>query len=227
MDGTNTYYVKRALGDTWTNLLSLFDGLRILRIDGFMNKGEPINVFTQQWISSQKEDYLVTAKDENNVPIVIRKNKDIDITFVVSDKYATGEIDVRAMHDAFIAYMTDGAIYLKSNYAERALRCVCLKDYKPTLVKLQRGSAKNYMTGTLTLHALDERAGDDDGYIGNPYPTPSDEGGDTQTPAQPIYTTQVVDVALNKTQAALNQEFHNKPSASFSYANEVLTITTQ
>lgn len=225
----NEYLVRRGTQE-FATIASLFDGVRVLKIDGYTSQGAPKNIYTAAWVNSQKEDYLIT--DQQTIAgvdydVVFRENVDLEITFAVSDKYTDNTIDVRVQHDAFIAYMTAGALYVKSNYANRTLRCVCLKDYKPTLQKLQRVRGSNYITGTLTLHILDVRAGDDDGYIGNPYPTPSDEGGDTPTPAQPIYTTQVVDIALNKTQAALNQEFHSKPSATFSYANEVLTITTQ
>lgn len=225
----NEYLVKRG-SQEFATIASLFEGVRVLKIDGYTSQGAPKNIYTASWVNSQKEDYLIT--DQQTIAgveydVVFRENVDLEITFAVSDKYTSNTIDVRAQHDAFVAYMTAGALYVKSNYANRTLRCVCLKEYKPTLQKLQRSKGSNYITGTITLHILDVRAGDDDGYIGNPYPTPSESGGDTPTPTQPIYTTQVVDVALNKTQAELNQEFRNKQSVVFSYENEVLTISTQ
>lgn len=223
---SNEYLVRRG-SQSFSTIPSLFDGVRVLKIDGYTSVGEPKNIYTASWVNAQGEDYMVT--DQETVAGIVydkvfRANKDIDITFVVSDKYATGTIDVRAQHDAFVAYITDGALYFKSNYVNRTLRCVCLKSYKPTIAKLQRPVGRNYIMGTITLHSLDERAGDGDGYIGNPYPQPS--GGDTPTPTPTqIYTTQVYDVTLAKMQNVLNQEFAAIPTVEMSYANETLSIT--
>jgi hypothetical protein len=87
------------------------------------------------------------------------------------------------------------------------MRCVCLKEYKPTLVRLKRQAKNNYITGTITLHALDTRAGDDDGYIGNPYPATSEEGGGGGGEPLSINTTQVYDPYFGKTQQELNKQF--------------------
>lgn len=149
-------------------------------MDGFLAKGKPVNIYTAQWVNSQTEDYMVTdtvVVDGVEYDAVFRENVDIDVTFIVSDKY--GATDVRTAHDAFIAYMTDGALLLKSNYVDRILRCVCLKEYSPTTQKLKRPSGKNYIIGTITLHSLDTLAGNNDGHIDNPYPTPS--GGSSPT----------------------------------------------
>jgi hypothetical protein len=138
---------------------------------------------------------------------IVRENIDIDITFIVSNKY--GAMNVRQQHDAFVAYMTDGELYIKSDYIGRVLRCVCLKDYKPTTIHIGRsGDVSDYMIGTIQLHTLDNRAGDNDGYIENPYPS---SGGSTPTPpAQQVSATNVYDAALGSTQASLNQRFENK-----------------
>jgi hypothetical protein len=112
--------------------------------------------------------------------------------------------------------MTDGELYLKSDYIGRTLLCVCLKDYKPTTEHLKRTGNNDYIIGTITLHALDNRAGDDDGYIGNPYPT----SGDTPTPPTPpqqVSTTNVYDAALGATQATLNQRFNEMAVGSNFY----------
>ena len=199
-DIATKYYVRR--GDQeFATIASLFGGVRILKIEGMTGVGSAKNIYTASWVDSQSEDYMVVGDG------VVRENVDINITFIVSNKY--GAVDVRQQHDAFIAYMTDGELYLKSDYAGRTMRCVCLKGYKPTTEHLKRaGGANDYIIGTLSLHTLDNRAGDNDGYIDNPYPT---SGGDTPTPTPPqqVSTTNVYDTALGATQATLNQRYED------------------
>lgn len=222
----NEYLVKRGTQE-FATIASLFDGVRVLKIGGYTSTGEPKNIYHAEWVNSSQDDILVAdtrTEDGVEYDAIFRKNVDLTLTFIVADKYAENSSDVRIMHDAFVAYMTDGAFYLKSNYYNRTLRCVCLKEYSPTKEKLQRGSGMNYIMGTITLHVLDVRAGDDDGYIGNPYPVPSESGGGGE-PTSQIYTTRVFDLSLNKTQDALNQEFFAIPRITMSYANEILSIT--
>lgn len=157
MNGINTFFTKNSESASWEDITSKFDGVRILKMDGFLAKGEPINIFTQQWLSNQKEDFLITTRDEYGNPIVVRENVDIDITFVVRQKYASGNttIDVKQVHDAFVAYMTNSDVWIKSAYINNEyVHCVCLKGYKPTIAKLQRG-ANSWIMGTITLHTLD------------------------------------------------------------------------
>jgi hypothetical protein len=197
-DIATKYYVRRG-NQEFATIASLFGGVRILKIEGMTGVGSAKNIYTASWVNSQSEDYMVVGDS------VGRENVDINITFIVSNKY--GAVDVRQQHDAFVAYMTDGELYLKSDYIGRTLLCVCLKDYKPTTEHLKRTGNNDYIIGTITLHALDNRAGDDDGYIGNPYPT----SGDTPTPPTPpqqVSTTNVYDAALGATQATLNQRFN-------------------
>lgn len=227
-----SYWVKR--GDNeFAQISTLFSGVRILKVDGFTNKGKPVNIYTAQWVDSQTEDYMVTKQvteqvTENNVnsevtyDVVIRKNVDLSITFMVSDKY--GATDVRTMHDSFISYMTDGELYIKSEYSERTMRCVCLEDYKPTTEKLKRASGSNYIIGTIKMHTLDTRAGSDDGYSPNPYPTPSGGGGGGGG-TDPINAQFVKDYNLNKTQDVLNREFSQIPRVSVQMVGKTLKLT--
>ena len=226
----NSYLVKRGDQDFRT-ISSMFAGVRILKIDGFTSKGKPVNIYTAQWVDSQTEDYMVTkqvTQDEETYDVVIRENVDLNITFIVDDKIRQGSstpaTDVRTMHDSFVSYMTDGELYIKSLYTERIMRCVCLKEYKPTTERLKRVSGQNYIIGTLSLHTLDDRAGSDDGYSGNPYPTPSGGGGgggDTDL----INAQFVKDYNLNKTQDVLNQEFSQIPVVGFQVQGETLILT--
>ncbi|MBQ3945857.1 MAG: hypothetical protein II670_09675, partial [Alphaproteobacteria bacterium] len=97
MNGINTYFTKNSESASWEDITSKFDGVRILRLDGFLAKGKPINIFTQQWLSNQKEDFLITTLDCSNNPVVIRENVDLDLTFIVRRKYATSAIDVQSV----------------------------------------------------------------------------------------------------------------------------------
>lgn len=201
-DITNKYFVKRG-SQQFAPISQLFAGVRILKFDGFTSIGEAKNIYTESWVNSQTEDCMVTTKETvqgDVVDVVIRNNVDLEMTFIVGEKY--GAVDVRNAHDAFIAYMTDGELYVRSEYVDRTMRCVCLKEYKPTTVRLQRGG-NSYIIGTITLHTLDSRAGGNDGYVGNPYPTTS--GGGTPTPSQQTLTSNVYDTRYGATQSAINQ----------------------
>lgn len=153
-----SYYVKNTESGTFSNIETMFNGLRILKMDGFLAKGKPVNIYTAQWIYNQGEDFMITKEDDSSdtTATVIRENVDIEITFIVRQKYASGStIDVLSVHDSFISYMTGTDVWIKSGYiSNKYVHCVCLKEYKPTIVKLQRGD-KSWAMGTLTLHTLD------------------------------------------------------------------------
>lgn len=149
-----TYYVKLTENGNWQDVTSLVNGVRVLAIEGFFEKGEPVNIYTAQWVNSQAEDYMVA--NENNA--VIHKNTDIKITFMVHQKFANQNttINVATQHDIFVNYLTNGAIWVRSKYADKQVKCVCLEKYEPTTVKLKRNPESNYMLGTITLHTLEK-----------------------------------------------------------------------
>lgn len=151
----NRFFVKNTQSGTFQDITTMFDGVAVLKLDGMLAKGEPVNVYTAQWIDSQQEDFMITTLDDNDNPVVIRKNVDLELTFIVRQKYATGTIDVQTVHDNFVDYITGSDVWLKSSYVgNKYVHCVCLKDYKPTTVKLGRGD-NSYIMGTITLHCLD------------------------------------------------------------------------
>ena len=151
----NRFFVKNTQSGTFRDITTMFDGVAVLKLDGMLAKGEPINIFTQQWLSNQKEDFLITTLDDIDNPVVVRKNVDLELTFIVRQKYATGTIDVQTVHDNFVDYITGSDVWLKSSYVgNKYVHCVCLKEYKPTTVKLGRGD-NSYIMGTITLHCLD------------------------------------------------------------------------
>lgn len=153
-----TYKIKNTESGTFVNIETMFNGLRILKMDGFLAKGKPVNIYTAQWIDSQEEDFLITTISETtNNPVVIRENTDIEITFIIRKKYATNpsvSFDVQSVHDNFISYMTDSDVWIQSSYVNnKYVHCVCLKEYKPTTQKMQRGE-KSWIMGTITMHCL-------------------------------------------------------------------------
>lgn len=156
-DSSGRYYAKNTENGTFADITAMFDGLAVLKVDGMLAKGKPVNIYTAQWVNSQEEDFLITTSDENNNPVVIRENVDIEITFIIRKKYASSQsgFSVLSVHDSFVSYMTNSDVWIKSSYVgNKYVHCVCLKEYKPTTVKLDRGD-KSYIMGTLTLHTLD------------------------------------------------------------------------
>ena len=155
-NSSGRYYAKNTEGGTFTDITSLFNGLAVLKMDGFLQKGKPINIYTAQWINDQGEDFLITTLDTNNNPVVIRENIDIELTFIIRQKYASAgtTINVQTVHDTFINYMTNSDVWLKTAYmGNKSAHCICLKEYKPTTIALGRGN-NSYILGTITLHTL-------------------------------------------------------------------------
>lgn len=154
----NKYFVRKSTRRPWKDVTTEFEGVHILKVEGFEGRGKPLNIYTEQWINSQVEDCIIPLRViEGSLirDVVIRANVDLQITFIVSKKYTNALIDVRQQHDAFVDYMTSGAIYIKSRYTEKEVKAVCLTEYKPTTEKLKRGLNNSYIIGTLTLHTLD------------------------------------------------------------------------
>lgn len=152
-DSRNRYYVKNTENGTFQDITTMFNGVAVLKISGFLDKGKPVNIYTEQWIDNQEEDFLITTT-ENNVPVVIRENTDLELAFIIRQKYATSTINLMTVHDNFINYMTGSDVWLKSAYVgNKYVHCVCLKEYKPTTINLERGD-KSYIMGTITMHTL-------------------------------------------------------------------------
>lgn len=153
-ESKNRYYVKNTENGTFQDITVLFDGVAVLKVDGFLKRGKPVNIYTAQWVDEQEEDFLITTLDGNDNPVVIRENMDIEITFIVRQKYATGTINVLSTHDNFVDYMTGSDVWIKSSYmGNKNVHCVCMHEYAPTTVMLDRGD-KSYIMGTITLHCL-------------------------------------------------------------------------
>ena len=157
MELANKYFVSTD-GTQWEDVTTKWNGVKILAINGFNEKGEAINIYNEQWVNSQTEDFMVTTQvTENNVTrdVVIRKNVDLTVTFIVSRRYASSVIDEQSVYDSVVSYMCDnGYFYIKSAYTNKSAKVSCLKGFKPTTQKLHRGTA-SYILTTVTLHTLD------------------------------------------------------------------------
>lgn len=152
-DSSNRYYVKNTENGTFQDITTMFNGVAVLKISGFLDKGKPVNIYTEQWIDNQEEDFLITTI-EDDAPVVIRENTDLELTFIIRQKYAESTINLMTVHDNFINYMTGSDVWLKSSYVgNKYVHCVCLKEYKPTEINLERGD-KSYIMGTITMHTL-------------------------------------------------------------------------
>lgn len=149
-DLSNKYFVKRLSSGSWQDVTTLFDGIKILSISGFNAQGDAQNVFTQQWVDTQEEDYFLAGTK------VIRSNVDLELTFIASSRYATGSnVDTQAAYDGFVEYICEnGDFYIKSAYTNKYAHVVCLKGVKPTVEKLHRGN-NSFIMATATLHTLD------------------------------------------------------------------------
>ena len=147
----NRYFIKRRFSDTWVDITTLFDGIKVLSITGMNEIGEAQNVFTQQWIDSQEEDYLLAGKT------VVRANVDLTMTFIAGTRYSSnGSVDTQTVYNSFVSYICDdGDFYIKSTYTGKSAHVVCLKGIKPTTERLHRGSS-SYIIATATLHCLDQ-----------------------------------------------------------------------
>lgn len=154
-NSSNRYFVKNTASGTFSDITTLYDGVAVLKLTGLLDKGKPVNIYTEQWINKQAEDFMITTEDQSHNPVVIRENVNIELTFIVRQKYASTTIDVQSVHDNFVAYMTNSDVWLKSSYlGNKYVHCVCLSEYSPTTVSLGRGN-NSYIMGTITLHALD------------------------------------------------------------------------
>lgn len=145
------YFVKRSSGAQFQDVTSLYDGVRVLSVTGVASKGKAVNVYNVQWMDSQNEDFMITTDDGN----IVRENVDIEITFLVHQRYAVNTIDVKRQHDLFVNYLTQKDVWIKTAYQNNAIaHCVCLDGYEPTTMKLKRDNNASYALGTIKLHCL-------------------------------------------------------------------------
>ena len=153
---TNSYFVKKSQSGNWEDIAFKFAGCRVLSIDGFNEKGDAVNVYNKQWVNSQVEDFLVTTQDALGNDVIIRSNVDLSMTFIISRRYARTAIDEQTIYDRLVSYVcNNGDFYIMSKYVNKSAHVICLKSFKPTTQKLNRGD-KSYIMATIQLHCLEE-----------------------------------------------------------------------
>ena len=141
----NKYFVKQGT-DAYQDFTAKWTGLTILSIDAFNKRGAPKNIYTGSWINSSQEDVFVPD-------VVYFEQPDVDVTFIVRDM-DNHSVNVQNIHDSFVDYMTMHKTTIKSLYEKKEASFVCLKEYKPSAIKLCRQAGLNYIMGTLTLHRV-------------------------------------------------------------------------
>lgn len=146
---SNKYFIKTSPNGQWVDINESVDGVKVLSISGFNAIGEAINIYTEQWFGSQKEDFLVAGDT------VIRKNVDLEMTFIVSTKYSVNkDIDVQTAYNDFINIIANhGDFYVSTEYYDSAAHVYCT-GIKPTVEKLHRG-VNSFILATATLHTLE------------------------------------------------------------------------
>ncbi len=152
----NKYFIRKSTSDNWTDITEAFYGVRILKLDGFNEVGDAVNVYTEQWVNSQEEDFYVGNKDRRGKDLVIRKNVDLQMTIIISRRYVDGGIDEQTTFNELKTYLLNrGDFYIKSAYTGLQAHVICIKGFKPTAQNLNRGNA-SYILATIPLHCLDE-----------------------------------------------------------------------
>lgn len=151
-DLKQAYYVKNTPTGSFQDVATKFQGVRILSVTGVAAKGKAVNVYHEQWMDSETEDFMITT----NNGTIIRENVDIEVTFLVRQQYATSVIDVKTQHDNFVKFMTDKDVWIRTSYQNNVIaHCVCLDGYEPTTMKLKRDVNANYALGTIKLHCIE------------------------------------------------------------------------
>lgn len=148
-------FVKKKLSDNWEDINTKFDGVCVLGLSGMDEIGDSVNVYDEQWINSDVEDFHVVGGR------MIRKNVDITLTFIVGKRYATNSsMDVQMMHDFFVDYICNTSdFYIRNEHINKMAHVACLKAYKPTTSHIRRlrdgtDEENSYIMGSITLHTL-------------------------------------------------------------------------
>lgn len=158
MELSNKFFLKHSKNGMYMDVTRLFDGVKILSIEGIDEQGKAVNIYHEQWNDSDIEDVCITTYDEEEDEyVIIRENTDISLTFIVSPKYATTtNFNTQTQHDKFIDYMINqGEVFILTMYEEKELHCIAIDGYKPTIKKLHRGK-NSFITGTITLHSIEK-----------------------------------------------------------------------
>ncbi|MFA6875682.1 MAG: hypothetical protein WCQ87_03510 [Parabacteroides sp.] len=141
----NKYFVKQGL-ESYADFTTKWVGLTILGCDKIGAQGKAKNIYTRSHINSNTEDVHIPD-------VVYFENPDVNINFLIRD-LDDHSIDVRAVHNSFITYMTTHQVTIKSLYENLSADFVCLAEYKPTQEATGRVAGHNYILGTLPMHRV-------------------------------------------------------------------------
>ena len=138
----NKYYIRKSVGDEWQDIAAKWNGVRVLSISGFGEMGDAVNVYNEQWINSQVEDFLVTLQETvENVTrdVIIRKNTNLVMNIIVSRRYSNTAINEQDMYRTLASWIaTTGDFYIRSVYTGEEAHVICLDSFKPTAQLLNR-----------------------------------------------------------------------------------------
>lgn len=147
------YFYKKNANDNWIDFTVGFLGVRVLSIGGFNELSDSVNVYNEQWISSNTEDFYIVGDK------IIRKNVDLSMTLIISRRYVDEALQdfysEMIMYDKLVEGLLSNDFYIHSEYTKLQAHVVCNKGFKPTTMDLQRGS-KSYILVTIPLHCLDK-----------------------------------------------------------------------
>ena len=145
------YFFKYQDEERWKDIAQEFQGVRVLKVDGMGDVGDATNVYAEQWMESQEEDFLITGESGN----IIRSNVDISMTVIISRRYTYPfTFDEMEMYRHFVETLLCKDFYLASIYTGLQAHVVCNKSFKPTTMKLHRDN-DSYILVTIPLHTLD------------------------------------------------------------------------
>ena len=150
----NKYLCKQTASGTYTDINLLFDGVKVLKSDGFFSVGKSKNVYQAQWVNSQTEDFLIAHESDQSRKI-IRENVTIELSFAISQKYTETEIDEEEVYAAMCDYFLNGEVYLRSQYAGKDVRVIALEGQEPNAIRLKRNN-NNFILASWKFHALEK-----------------------------------------------------------------------
>lgn len=161
----NKYYLKNTSSGSYTDVTTLFDGVNILSVSGMTQRGKALNIYEAQWQDGSTDFQIVS---DSPTQTIVRENIDVEITFVVGPRYATNLVgfDAQTKYDAFVDYLCNTDVWIKSAYVGKVVHCVNLDGCEPQTVKLKRGT-ETYILGSIKMHTLE---------------TPSNASSPTYTP---------------------------------------------
>lgn len=149
----SNYLLKNRADGTYTDAETMFDGIRILKVDGLTTIGEAINVYEEQWMDGTTD--FVIADTQGKIK---RKNTDMEIVFIAGDRYLSNNDnnrDPQQAYDAFVEYMTQSDVWVKSLYVGKEVHCYCNGGVTPNTARLKRPDGNSYILASITMRTLE------------------------------------------------------------------------